>query len=264
MVCTKRLSQDLLSSIRTLHEVGGFAEAQASESAIPLYRFGCYTPETVKAAMGTNRLRFLADVRGEWIRAPILYLRFIRGPPPKRGRKLHNVDSTESSTPLARASYTASLASLGSPLQTKQGIANEICEALANSEDFHPPYKPYITPEYTTHPWLPRMGMHTAALAKWRARFPPRPWETGYLVADVAAPPPPLHRHGGFAPRLVSLWWSLCAIVACGRDLSIASAENCTYAMIYRKGLLLFLEDSARDRGPLGFRTHLAEIRDEI
>lgn len=77
------------------------------------------------------------------------------------------MDFSESSIPIATASYTASLAVVGSLLQPTQEMVSEISAALAKSEI--PPHTPYIAPDYTAHPWHPRKAMRTNALANWRS-----------------------------------------------------------------------------------------------
>ena len=72
--------------------------------------------------------------------------------------------------PLALASYSDPLSAIGSLLHPTQEMANEVSEALAKAEAFPPPYNPYIAPDYTARPWMPRMTLRTSALAKWRAR----------------------------------------------------------------------------------------------
>ena len=41
---------------------------------------------------------------------------------------------------------------------------------VAQCGDFPPPYKPYVTPDYTGHPWLRRMPSQVNSLNKWRTR----------------------------------------------------------------------------------------------
>ena len=168
------------------------------------------------------------------------------------------------SIPIALASYSAPLSAIGSLLQPTQEMVNEVSEALAKAEAFPPPYKPYITPDYTAHPWMPRMTLHTSALAKWRARVSRVPgkqdisfqmWLRHHLrfvfAADLCHAWDPF---GGLAAQLSQL-----AVI-----LSLASTENCSYAMIYHKELVRFLADSARARIPLDFRNYLSEVKEDI
>ena len=168
------------------------------------------------------------------------------------------------STPIAIASYSDPLSAIGSLLHPTQEMVNEVSEALAKAEAFPPPYKPYITPDYTAHPWMPRMTLHTSALAKWRSRVSRVPgkqdisfqmWLRHHFrflfTADLCHAWDPF---GGLAAQL-----SQVAVI-----LSLASTENCSYAMIYHKELVRFLADSARARIPLDFRNYLSEVKEDI
>ena len=49
-----------------------------------------------------------------------------------------------------------------------------------------------------------------------------------------------------------------------GITLSLASAGNCTYAMLYRRKIVFLLSDAARARGPIEFRNYLSKIKEDV
>ena len=91
--------------------------------------------------------------------------------PPILGRNLPNVDFAEVIIHLAIASYTASLASAGSILHPTQEMVNGISEDIAKADARHPPYMPYIAPDYTARPWLHMMALRTTDIPKRRDRI---------------------------------------------------------------------------------------------
>ena len=143
-------------------------------------------------------------------------------------------------------------------------MANEVSEALAKAEAFPPPYKPYIAPDYTAHPWMPRMTLRTSALAKWRARV-----SRVSGKQDISFQMRMRHHlRFVFAADLRHAWGPFGGLSAqlsqLAAILSLASTENCTYATIYHKELVRFLADSTRARIPLGFRNYLSEVKEDI
>ena len=43
-----------------------------------------------------------------------------------------------------------------------------VSDPLAKADAYPPPYKPYIAPDYTAHPWLPSMARRANSLNKWQ------------------------------------------------------------------------------------------------
>ena len=165
---------------------------------------------------------------------------------------------------LALASYHAPLSSIGSILHPTQEMANEVSEAMAKAKAFPPPYKPYIAPDYSIRPWLPRMDVHTNALNKWKTRV------TRVQGKQELSFQMRLRHHMRFVVTadLCHAWDSFGGMAAQLPQitllLSLAATENFARAMLYRKEIVRFLSESARARITLNFRSYLSEVKGDI
>ena len=260
------LFRGLLSVMRSRPELSQFSRQQARESAKTLYRYGWNTLKAVQESKAPNRQHFMADVRKEkgFRSLSFIYDLFEVFPPPKRGRNIKDVDFAEPNIPHNLANLTPNLASISLALQPTQEMVNVVAEELARAAAFPPPYKPYVTADYTAHPWLPRSSIHVNALASWRARAQrvPNKQDISFQMW--------LHHHYRFifAAELCSAWkpfgglaaqLSLIAVL-----LSLASTDSCAFAIAYFAELSRFLADSARARLDINYTSYLGELKDDI
>ena len=214
-----------------------------------------------------NIHHFMADVRKEkgFRTLSFVYDLFEVSPPHlKRGRTIKDVEFTEPNIPHALISYTSQIATISTAPQPTQEIVNIAAEESVRDAAFPPPYRPYVTVDYTAHPRLPRIATHIASLSAWRAsvrRFPNKQgisfqmWTHHHLKFIVTADLRNAWRpFGGLAAQLSQL-----AVL-----LALASTETCSFAMQYRAELSRFLADAARDRLDIDYAAYLCNRKDDI
>ena len=262
----KALFEDLLSTIRSRPELSQFSRLQSQQAAKTLFQYGWNNFQAVIVSKAPNRQHFMADVRKEkgFRSLSFIYDLFEVFPPPKRGRNIKEVEFAEPNIPHALSSFTAQLSTISTVLQPTQEMVNLVAEEMARAAAFPPPYKPYITVDYTAHPWLPRIATHIASLTAWRARVQRIPnkhdisfqmWLRHHLrflvTADLCHAWQPF---GGLAAQLSQLTVLL----------ALASTETCSFAMQYHAELSRFLSDAARARLDINYVDYLSAVKDDI
>ena len=174
------------------------------------------------------------------------------------------MEFVEPNIPHALSSYTAQLATISTALQPTQEMVNIVADEMARDAAFPPPYHPYVTVDYTAHPWLPRIATHIAALSAWRARVQriPNKQEISFQMW--------LHHHLRFIATadLRHAWQPFGGIAAQLSQLAVllalAPTETCSFAMQYRAELPRYLADAARARLDIDYASYLSILKDEI
>ena len=251
-------------AIRDRVEFERFNSDTIARAALALVRFGIDAFDELRSTRADQRVHFISGAKKSYGFKSLKLLRelFALSPPLRKGRNIAHVEFTEVHLANRLQSFTANLSSLAGSLRPSQDMVNAVSELIARGESNPQPYHPYIAPNLSDRPWLPRLSAHVNALAAWKAKNRGSRKQSISFQMWLRH-----HMRFIFADEMCNAWAPFGGLASQLNHvavlLSLATLENAGFAMKYHDLLVTTLSEYARARFPCDYRAMLSEVNEE-